>query len=91
MCAIRFNGHGAACRRRRKAVTSFGQDIRPLFRDMDINEMSFAFDLGSYGDVREHASAIVERLEDGSMPCDEPWPAERIELFRQWVGEGCPE
>jgi hypothetical protein len=72
-------------------VTSFGQDIRPLFRDSDVDEMKFAFDLGSYQDVREHADAIAERLSDGSMPCDEPWAPEKIELFRRWVAEGCPE
>jgi hypothetical protein len=72
-------------------VTSFDQDIRPLFRDSDLEEMSFAFDLGSYQDVKDNASGIVARLEDGSMPCDEPWPPERIELFKQWVEEGFPQ
>ena len=53
--------------------------------------MSFAFDLSRYEDVRDNADAIAERLGDGSMPCDEPWPEERIELFRKWITDGFPE
>jgi hypothetical protein len=33
---------------------SFAGDIRPLFRDSDVNSMSFAFDLASYENVRTH-------------------------------------
>jgi hypothetical protein len=68
----------------------FERDIRPLFRPEDIDEMWFAFDLGSYGDVRANAESIYERLADGSMPCDSPWPAEQVELFRAWVDAGSP-
>jgi len=70
-------------------VPSFARDIRPLFRDKDIDEMRFAFDLNSYDDVREHAAGIHDRLKDGSMPCDGAWPDDRIALFRQWLDEGC--
>lgn len=69
---------------------SFDSDIRPLFRDDDADAMSWAFDLGSYEDVRANAEAIYERLEDGSMPCDEPWPEERVRLFRDWIDAGMP-
>ena len=65
-------------------MPGFASDIRPLFRDQDVEEMSFAFDVSCYEDVRDNADAIAERLGDGSMPCDEPWPKERIELFRKW-------
>jgi hypothetical protein len=27
---------------------------------------------------------------DGSMPPDEPWPVERVALFKQWMDAGCP-
>jgi hypothetical protein len=40
--------------------------------------MSFAFDLGSYEDVRANAEEIYERLADGSMPCDARWPGEEV-------------
>jgi hypothetical protein len=50
--------------------------------------MLFAFDLRSYDDVRENAEEILERLEDGSMPCDEVWPQAQIERFRAWLAGG---
>jgi hypothetical protein len=59
-----------------------------MFREKDVDEMRFAFDLSRYGDVKSNATGIVDRLGDGSMPCDEPWPVERIALFRQWIDEG---
>ena len=67
---------------------SFARDIRPLFRPDDREAMEFAFDLHAYEDVRENAAGILERLEDGSMPCDGEWPEERIALFRAWMDEG---
>jgi hypothetical protein len=69
-------------------MPSFAQDVRPMFRDKDVEEMRFAFDLSEYEDVKSNAVSIMDRLADGSMPCDEPWPAERIALFRQWMDEG---
>ena len=69
----------------------FRTDIRPLFRDRDISSMAFAFDLSSYDDVRAHADGILGKLSDGTMPCDGAWPADRVELFRTWVDDGCPE
>jgi hypothetical protein len=69
---------------------SYERDIRPLFRDRDVNSMSFAFDLASYDDVRGNAQAIYERLADGSMPCDGSWPAENVERFRTWIDYGSP-
>jgi hypothetical protein len=71
-------------------MPSFAQDIRPLFRGSDIQRMRFAFDLGQYQDVARNADAIAARLSDGSMPCDGPWPEERVALFREWISEGCP-
>lgn len=67
---------------------SFAADIRPLFRDRDRQSMLMAFDLGAYDDVRANAENILDRLADGSMPCDDPWPEDRIDLFRRWVQAG---
>jgi hypothetical protein len=69
---------------------SFERDIRPLFRDDDIDAMSWAFDLASYDDVRANAEEIYERLADGSMPCDRPWPSEDVGRFRSWIDAGSP-
>jgi len=53
--------------------------------------MQFAFDLWSYQDVKSHAAGILERLQEGSMPCDDPWPQEQVELFKRWVDSGMME
>jgi hypothetical protein len=65
------------------------RDIRPLFRETDVSSMSRAFDLASYNDVRANADRILAELSDGSMPCDGPWPPERVGLFRSWTDTGC--
>jgi hypothetical protein len=69
---------------------TYEQDIRPLFRDRDIQSMSFAFNLSSYEDVRANAEAIYDKLAAGSMPCDGRWPAEDVERFRTWIDNGSP-
>jgi hypothetical protein len=71
-------------------VVSFEHDIRPLFRDSpDIDTMQgYGIDLSSYEDVKTRASEIYKTLADGSMPCDEPWPSERVALFKRWMQEG---
>jgi hypothetical protein len=71
-----------------KQDVSFERDIRPLFREGDVDSMAFAFDLLAYNDVRANAEAIYERLADGSMPCDGGWPAEAVERFRAWIEDG---
>ncbi|HEY7419783.1 MAG TPA: hypothetical protein VH593_31685 [Ktedonobacteraceae bacterium] len=69
---------------------SFARDIRPLFREIDREEMDYVFDLWSYDDVRAHAENILDRLADGTMPCDGEWSEEQIDLFRRWIGAGMP-
>ena len=69
---------------------SFASDIRPLFRDTpDVVTMKrLGLDLSSYEEVKENAAAIYARLQDGSMPCDAPWPSEQVASFRLWMDEG---
>ncbi len=69
---------------------SFAKDIRPLFRDTpDVEKMKgMGLDLSSYEDVKAKAEGIYSRLEDGSMPCDGAWPADRVALFKRWMDEG---
>jgi len=71
-----------------QALVGFEDDIRPLFREKDHSQMEWAFDLWSYEDVKENADGILERLEDGDMPCDGEWPEDQIALFRRWTQEG---
>ena len=72
------------------APLSFDAHVRPLFRERDRQSMSFAFDLWSYDDVKEHAHSILERLRAGNMPCDGAWPERRTDLFQRWVDDGTP-
>jgi hypothetical protein len=69
---------------------SFSADIRPLFRDSDVQMMKGygGFDLSSYDDVKANADVILERLEDGSMPCDGGWTEDQVALFRDWKAGG---
>ena len=72
-------------------MSSFETDIKPLFRELDRDSMQSHFDLWDHEDVSDHADAILERLRDGSMPCDGAWPEDRVELFERWVENGKPD
>ena len=69
-------------------AVSFDAHIRPLFRERDRQSMSFAFDLWSVDDVRTHAAGILERLRNGSMPCDGAWAEDRVAVFQRWTESG---
>jgi len=68
----------------------FEQQIKPLFREGDRQSMKWAFDLWSYDDVARNGDAILERLRDGTMPCDDAWPDEQVALFQRWLDAGAP-
>jgi hypothetical protein len=69
-------------------MLSFATDIRPLFRDKDVDSMRSMIDLSDYDAVKENADDIYQQLSEGNMPCDGAWPADRIARFRQWMDEG---
>lgn len=69
---------------------SFEADVQPMFRAMDRQEMLWALDLWKHEDVAANGQEILDRLEAGEMPCDEPWPADRVAKFRSWVEGGMP-
>jgi CDGSH-type Zn-finger protein len=69
---------------------SFDAHIKPLFRKRDRNSMKFAFDLWSYEDVKRNADGILERLRNGSMPCDGAWPTDWVDVFDRWSTSGKP-
>jgi CDGSH-type Zn-finger protein/truncated hemoglobin YjbI len=66
----------------------FEKHVQTMFRHRDRQSMKFAFDLWSYDDVKTNAHAILERLANGSMPCDGSWPKERVDAFARWVDTG---
>ena len=75
-------------------AASFAKDIRPLFTDVDIKHMSFAFDLSSYDDVKDNSAGILDRVSRGSKPGRmpppprDPWTPEMIQLFKDWIAGG---
>ena len=69
---------------------SFEQQIKPLFRERDRQSMTWAFDLWSRDDVAANSEAILDKLRDGTMPCDGAWSDEQIRVFQRWVEAGSP-
>lgn len=69
---------------------TFEADIRVLSRHEDRDAMKDTFDLWSIDDVRHRSQEILDRLVDGSMPCDAAWSPEKVEIFRRWCEAGFP-
>ena len=59
-----------------------------MFREKDRDSMLKAFDLWSHSDVPANQDAILERLRDGTMPCDEAWRPEHVDVFQRWIASG---
>jgi hypothetical protein len=70
------------------SIPSFGADVKPLFRDSDREAMLSVFDLWDYDHVKLNSSTILERLDDGTMPCDGDWPVDQVSLFEAWIAGG---
>jgi CDGSH-type Zn-finger protein/truncated hemoglobin YjbI len=70
-------------------TVGFEAHIRPLFREKDRTSMRFAFDLWSREDVRQHAADILQRLREGTMPCDGAWQQSWTDVFARWTESGC--
>ncbi len=70
-------------------VLSFATDIRPLFRNKDIDVMKpYGIDLSSYEDVKKHVQDIYARLSAREMPCDEPWSGGHLKKLKEWMESG---
>jgi hypothetical protein len=72
---------------------SFAADIRPLFRGDDIDcmkPMGVDLDDSAWMCVPENAQLVYGTLAEGSMPPGEPWPADRVALFKKWMDAGYP-
>ena len=71
-------------------LVGFERDVKPLFRERDRRSMLSSFDLWSYDDVRANADAILDRVSDGSMPCDTAWTPEQVDVLQRWIDLGMP-
>jgi hypothetical protein len=72
---------------------SFAKDIRPLFRDGDIECMKpdgIALDDFAWMRVPANANLVYGTVSNGSMPPGEPWSAESVSLFKEWMDAGYP-
>jgi hypothetical protein len=72
---------------------SFATDIRPLFRDEDIDCMkSMGIDLDDFAwmCVPANAQSVYGVVSAGTMPPDEAWPADRVSLLKKWMDAGYP-
>ncbi|HME75684.1 MAG TPA: hypothetical protein VKI00_08525 [Mycobacterium sp.] len=67
---------------------SFERDVPSYVPRKDRDSMLKAFDLWSHSDVQAHQDAILERLRDGTMPCDGAWPPEHVAVFQRWIASG---
>jgi hypothetical protein len=68
---------------------TYHTDIKPMFRQFDIDAMmQYGVNLSSYEPVKENAAIILINVQNGSMPCDAPWPPEWVATFQGWIDGG---
>jgi hypothetical protein len=81
---------------REKMPVSFERDIRPLFRQIDIEHMNkhkvlldnFAY-MADPSNDHGNAQAVEDSLTNQSMPPGGPyWSSEELTLYRQWKSDG---
>ena len=74
-------------------AASYAKDIRPLFRDGDIDCMKAGgvlLDDFAWMSVAENAQHVLHAVSSGKMPPDAPWPKDRVALLQQWIDAGRP-
>ena len=72
-------------------TVSFETDILPLFTSMDIEHMRFAgvlLDDYSYMSQPANAATVYERVSNGTMPPEQPWSQDKVQLFNAWTDGG---
>src|SRR5947207_491911 len=84
-------------------MPSFETDIKPLFRQSDVDAMlnpalvggpSHVMDLWDYDVVKANAADILSRVQASpplQMPCDVAWTQDKIDTFQAWIDAGFPE
>jgi hypothetical protein len=75
---------------------SFNNDIKPLFRSIDVEHMKrhgvllddYAYMSDGAGD-HANAKAVLSTLTKKRMPPGGPfWPQDRLDLFAKWMSDG---
>jgi hypothetical protein len=71
-------------------AVSFSNDIMPIFYQFK-GQMMWRFDLTNYQHVKANAATILGRIDGGLMPPPpfDPLTLEQIQLFEQWINDGC--
>jgi hypothetical protein len=80
-------------------ATSFAKDIRPLFRQIDLDHMApfgVMLDYNAYmsdaADDHRNARAVLDYLtgkEEPQMPPGGPyWNQSQLDLYEKWMSEG---
>jgi hypothetical protein len=75
---------------------SFGKDIEPLFRTIDVDHMKpFGVLLNDYSYMSDatgghaNANAVLKTLTNQSMPPGGPfWQPAQLALFAKWMSDG---
>lgn len=66
--------------------------ISGYFTETDIDHMKQVtggqLDLGSCQSVAENAQSIYNMVSSGQMPPGQPWPADWVANFQEWMNEG---
>lgn len=72
---------------------SFAADIMPLFKQFQ-GPMMWRFDLTNYEAVVANAQTIYNRISSTGSPMPPPpFPplsAAQIQMFQDWINQGCP-
>lgn len=78
------------------AYVSFENDIKPLFRSVDVEHMEhygvllddYAYMSDATGD-HANARAVLNTLANKGMPPGGPfWPQDGLDLFAKWMSDG---
>jgi hypothetical protein len=74
-------------------AVSFSNDIMPIFYQFK-GQMMWRFDLTNYDHVKANAATILGRIQAGAgagmpPPPFDPLTLEQIQLFEQWISDGC--
>lgn len=72
---------------------SFAADIRPLFREGDVDCMKSAgvhLDDATWMSVPANAQSVLHAVSSEMMPPDAPWPKDRVAILQQWIDAGYP-